>query len=80
MQTEPEYIAMEDVRDPDLRVVRVATAKVPASTHWHTIVRPDHTAARTFGDYADPEAAFRGHRAICRAVRLGHNLNEELAA
>lgn len=75
-----EYIALEDVRDPDLRVVRVATAKVPASTHWHTVVRPDENNAATYGDYRDPESAFRGHRAICRAVRLGHDLNEEIAA
>lgn len=80
MQNKPEYIALEYVRDPDLRVVRVATAKMPGSAHWRTTVRPNEDHAAVFGAATDPEAAFRGHRAICRAVRLGHDLNEEIAA
>lgn len=78
---ETDYIAVEDCRDPDLRVIRVATAKVPGATRWTTSVQPKgHPDPIVYDSATDPQAAFRGHRAICRAVRLGHDLNEELAA
>jgi hypothetical protein len=66
-----EYIALEDVRDPDLAVVTVATWRLSGSPEWITSVGNGGPDTYTADRYADDVAAWDGHRAVCRAVRLG---------
>lgn len=75
-----EYIALEEVRDRDLDVVTVATWRLQGAEEWFTSLGDGGPDTATAGRYTSAEAAWDGHRAVCRSVRLGLPLSEEKVA
>ncbi|MFE6745985.1 hypothetical protein ACFVGM_09050 [Kitasatospora purpeofusca] len=77
-----ETLAHEEVRTPEGGIVAVSTTRTEGSKGWITTVDPGNQQVGDYGHYgpfADAETAFARHRAICRAVRLGHPVSKKLA-
>ncbi len=74
----PEQDMFEEfVRDPELTVVRVETTRVRGSSRSRTAVEWPGTKPREVRVYGEGEDWSAGHRAVCRAVRLGLPVEEE---